>query len=227
MRRLQGDTSRSPRKVLPTTTPFVSTRTFSTTDLVAGAETATEKPTTAFDLDYYNPNDIHPYTKPLPGSVSFFARFVVRLWKLKQRRQKLLRIYRRSRTHPKKKRLRRSLARLNEQRKNIVLLADYSRKIVMPSFTFLLLGALMTSIIPRFHAECMQVVATLDPNPNKVLRALIGLGVTTTLGALFTGCRGALFWIAGSRANYNIRIKLHRNLLLQEAAFFDSNESGS
>lgn len=30
----------------------------------------------------------------------------------------------------------------------------------------------------------------------------------------------------GSRANYNVRVKLHRNLLLQEAAFFDDNETG-
>ena len=35
-----------------------------------------------------------------------------------------------------------------------------------------------------------------------------------------------LFKIEGSRANYNIRVKLHRNLLLQEAAFFDSTETG-
>lgn len=32
--------------------------------------------------------------------------------------------------------------------------------------------------------------------------------------------------IEGARANYNIRVKLHRNLLLQEAAFFDSTEPG-
>lgn len=31
---------------------------------------------------------------------------------------------------------------------------------------------------------------------------------------------------AGCRANYTIRVKLHRSLLLQEAAFFDSNETG-
>lgn len=35
-----------------------------------------------------------------------------------------------------------------------------------------------------------------------------------------------MFKIEGSRANYNIRVKLHRNLLLQEAAFFDSTETG-
>lgn len=33
-------------------------------------------------------------------------------------------------------------------------------------------------------------------------------------------------YAAGSRANYNVRVKLHRSLLLQEAAFFDSNEVG-
>lgn len=32
--------------------------------------------------------------------------------------------------------------------------------------------------------------------------------------------------LLGSRANYNVRVKLHRNLLLQEAAFFDMNETG-
>jgi ABC-type multidrug transport system fused ATPase/permease subunit len=31
----------------------------------------------------------------------------------------------------------------------------------------------------------------------------------------------------GSRGNYNIRVKLHRNLLLQEASFFDSTETGN
>lgn len=32
--------------------------------------------------------------------------------------------------------------------------------------------------------------------------------------------------MAGCRANYNVRVKLHRSLLLQEAAFFDSTETG-
>ena len=32
--------------------------------------------------------------------------------------------------------------------------------------------------------------------------------------------------LIGTRANYNVRVKLHRHLLLQEAAFFDDTESG-
>ena len=35
-----------------------------------------------------------------------------------------------------------------------------------------------------------------------------------------------MFEPKGCRANYNIRVKLHRSLLLQEAAFFDTNETG-
>jgi ABC-type multidrug transport system fused ATPase/permease subunit len=34
------------------------------------------------------------------------------------------------------------------------------------------------------------------------------------------------FFSTGCRANYNVRVKLHRSLLLQEAAFFDTNETG-
>ena len=60
-----------------------------------------------------------------------------------------------------------------------------------------------------------------------MVKSLFGLAVANVLAAVFTGMRGALFWIAGSRGNYNVRVKLHRNLLLQEAAFFDSTETGT
>jgi ABC-type multidrug transport system fused ATPase/permease subunit len=119
-----------------------------------------------------------------------------------------------------------SLRKLNEQRRQLVALADYTASIVAPSFFFLTLGALTTSIIPHYYSKCIQLVATLDPSPTRVCHALVGLAASCTLGALFTGLRGSLFWIAGSRGNYQIRVKLHRNLLLQEAAFFDSTETG-
>jgi ABC-type multidrug transport system fused ATPase/permease subunit len=59
-----------------------------------------------------------------------------------------------------------------------------------------------------------------------MIQSVTSLFFISALAALFTGLRGSLFWMAGSRANYNIRVKLHRNLLLQEAAFFDMNETG-
>jgi ABC-type multidrug transport system fused ATPase/permease subunit len=121
---------------------------------------------------------------------------------------------------------RNTFRKLNEQRINLVKLADYTAPIVAPSFLFLTLGALASSITPHYYASCIQLVATLDPSPARVWTAVVGLAASWTLEALFTGLRGSLFWIAGSRGNYQIRVKLHRNLLLQEAAFFDGTETG-
>jgi ABC-type multidrug transport system fused ATPase/permease subunit len=197
------------------------------------------------DEYYYNDasNEIRPETKPLRVSVTFFVTYVTQLLRERKRRRRLLQTIKskiqsssssqkklennNNNNNNNKRSWRNSWTKLNEQRKDLVQLADYSMAIVAPSFTFLTLGALMASIIPHYYAECIQLVATSAANTNaRVVRALVGLAVSCTLTAFFTGCRGSLFWIAGSRANYNIRCKLHRNLLLQEAAFFDANETG-
>jgi hypothetical protein len=94
---------------------------------------------------------------------------------------------------------RESLSVLNEQRRNLVALAGYTSSIVVPSFTFLVLGSLMNSIIPHYYSKCLQCVATLEPSRPKLLHALMGLAISSTLGAVFTGLRGCLFWIAGKR----------------------------
>jgi len=120
-----------------------------------------------------------------------------------------------------------TLARLNESRRKLIKLVGYDASLLAPSFGFLLLGALMTSIIPHYYSQCLTCLAAAETTSReKVLCCVVGLAVAHVLAALFTGMRGALFWIAGSRGNYNVRVKLHRNLLLQEAAFFDSTETG-
>ena len=183
---------------------------------------------TSDGLGYYDPNEISPKTKSLTESIIHFFRFILKLVRDNARRKRFLKLRQRASSTSTKKipAWYRTVLRLNEQRKNVVTLAGYTASIVAPSFLFLTLGALMTSIIPHYYAKCIQLVATLDPTPAHVYEAMIGLAVSNTLGALFTGMRGSLFWIGGSRANYNVRVKLHRNLLLQEAAFFDSTETG-
>ena len=127
-----------------------------------------------------------------------------------------------------KKGLRETLAGLNESRKSLITLVGYDSSLLVPSFGFLLLGALMTSIIPHYYSQCVTCLAAAESTSREtVVKSLFGLAVVNVLAALFTGMRGALFWIAGSRGNYNVRVKLHRNLLLQEAAFFDSTETGT
>jgi len=187
----------------------------------------------ALDLEYYSPNEIHPKTKSVPASISHFCHFVVTAFYGNNRKKRFRKLrYQVTRQRERaaglkyKPRWIQSLARLNEQRRNVVELADYTARIVAPSFVSLVLGALMVSVIPHYYAQCIQLVATVDADFGKVVAGLSGLVISSTLAALFTGLRGSLFWIAGSRANYNIRVKLHRNLLLQEAAFFDSTEVG-
>ena len=127
-----------------------------------------------------------------------------------------------------RKGLRETLAGLNESRKALIKLVGFDSSLLIPSFGFLLLGALMTSVIPHYYSQCLTcLVAAESTSRETVVKSLFGLAVANVLAAVFTGMRGALFWIAGSRGNYNVRVKLQKNLLLQEAAFFDSTETGT
>ena len=146
--------------------------------------------------ELYNPNQITPETKSITGSMAFYARFVIQALvanKLKKSKSQVLKKQRGAR----RKSFFENLAKLNEQRKNLVTLAGYNSRIVIPSFSFLFLGALMTSIVPLYESKCIQLVATLHPSRAKVVEALVGLVLSSTLASLFTGLRGSLFWLAG------------------------------
>jgi len=183
-------------------------------------------------LEYFDPyrsaNKIEPKTQTISGSLVFYAKFLVDhfskrplLCDTKTYIRRLLS----GKAKPEKEE-ESMWTKMNEQRKNIMTLAGYTMSFVVPSFGFLLLGAYMTSVVPSYWGKCIQCVATLTATKAQLAEALIGLGVSSILAGLFTGIRGSLFWIGGCRANYNIRVKLHRSLLLQEAAFFDTNETG-
>ena len=120
-----------------------------------------------------------------------------------------------------------TLYKLNESRKDLIKLVGYDSALLIPCFGFATLAALMNSIIPHFYGLCITCLANAATTSyEEMLKPLVGLGISSVLCALFTGFRGSLFWLAGSRGNYNVRVKLHRNLLIQEAAFFDSTETG-
>lgn len=152
--------------------------------------TATTTSTTAAEIESYDPfataNKIEPQTKPLPESMSFYAKYLIHYFFKTPKLGTKIRGQRRA-----------MWKKLNEQRKNVMTLAGYTSSIVKPSFGFLFLGALMTSIVPNYWGKCIQCVATLTATKGQLLEAIIGLGVTSTLAALFTGIRGSLFWIGG------------------------------
>lgn len=150
------------------------------------------------DPSNYDPyivaNTIHPETKPLPESIAFYAKFVVKHFSK-------LRLDRKTRERVKGKR-RAMWKKLDEQRKNIMTLAGYTSHIVFPSFLFLFLGAFMTSVVPSYYSKCIQCVSTLTASRAQLVEAVVGLGVTSTLAALFTGLRGSLFWIGGKSSHF-------------------------
>ena len=144
-------------------------------------------------------NLIHPRTKRLRKSFAFYAVYVIKEWQKIHKENRLQRLQGTIKELKKAKKAKRKAmwAKLNEQRKNIVQLADYKASICIPSFLFAFLGALMASITPSYYAKCVHCVSTLTDSPRQLLAAVIGLGITCTLEALFTGLRGSLFWIGG------------------------------
>lgn len=138
-------------------------------------------------------NSITPKTKSLRGSMYFYASYVIR--QLSENRSNKAAAAKKG--TEKTSSWRKLFSDLNEQRKNIVQLAGYNSEIIAPSFLFLLLGALMISIVPHFYSEAITCVASGEASSAKLMKVLSGLAITSTLGALFTGMRGSLFWIAG------------------------------
>lgn len=152
------------------------------------------------DTTNYDPydvaNNIEPETKSLPNSMAFYAQFVVKHFAENRLNRK---------GAEKVKGQRRAMwKKLNEQRKNIMSLAGYTSHIVTPSFLFLFLGALMTSVVPSYYSKCIHCVSTLSATRGQLVEALIGLGVSSIFAALFTGLRGSLFWIGGKWENLRI-----------------------
>ena len=146
--------------------------------------------------EQYDPNGIVPETKSIPESMQFYAKFVIQSF-MTNRLKKATR-HKTTKRGDRTKSFLEGIAKLNEHRKNLVTLAGYNANIVIPSFGFLFLGALLTSIVPLYEAKCIQLVATLHPSKHKVFEALVGLVASSTLASLFTGLRGSLFWLAGT-----------------------------
>lgn len=157
-------------------------------------------------------------TMNVSESMFFFARFVVRTIaeKRTQRRlgdvgrrrlrNRLRRLFLRHEIVPsiteteEKRGVMRSLHKLDETRQKLVGLVGYDSSLLFPAFSYLILGALFKSVIPHFYSACISFVAAGEANRNKLMLAMLGLGLSSVFEALFTGLRGALFWIAGKIA---------------------------
>mmetsp|Transcript_43334 Transcript_43334/g.101649 ORF Transcript_43334/g.101649 Transcript_43334/m.101649 type:complete len:416 (+) Transcript_43334:399-1646(+) len=119
-----------------------------------------------------------------------------------------------------------SILKLNENRKKLISLVGFDGRLIWASLTSLTIGAFFQASLPHFYGSALSAAIGGSSSEAKVIRALIHLFIASALAALFTSCRGSLFWMAGARAKFSVRTKLHRNLLNQDASFFDETETG-
>ncbi len=97
-----------------------------------------------------------------------------------------------------KKPLRETLTKLNKARKEMIELVGYNASLLIPCFGFAGLAAFMNSVIPHYYGLCINCLASAGTTTQAdVVKAISGLAGASFLCALFTGARGALFWLAG------------------------------
>ena len=107
-----------------------------------------------------------------------------------------------------KKSLRETISSLNKSRKELIDLVGYDASLLVPCFGFAMLAAFMNSVIPHYYGACVTCIANAATTTRgEVLAALTGLGISSALCSIFTGSRGALFWLAG-KITFTVRIKL-------------------
>jgi hypothetical protein len=92
-----------------------------------------------------------------------------------------------------------TLRNLNDSRKELIELVGYDANLLVSCFGFAVLAAFMNSVIPHYYGQSVNCLANaMTTTRPDIVKALTGLGVASVLCALFTGIRGALFWLAGA-----------------------------
>lgn len=147
-----------------------------------------------------------PKTLPLLQSFALFCRYALKYWREKKEERLTAKELRRARKSAGwiRKILDRqtstwtTLQQFHASAKNLFNLVGYDAALLLPAGCFLVLGAVFESIRPHYWSKCISYVVSGEPHRSKVMNALVGLSVSNFLAALFTGLRGAMFWIAGT-----------------------------
>ena len=81
-------------------------------------------------------------------------------------------------------------------------------------------AALADVAVPHFSSGALTAVVAKDQARVRV--QLRGLALSSLASATFTGVRGGLFWLAGTRVVTRLRLALFGAMLRQEVGFFDA-----
>ena len=85
-------------------------------------------------------------------------------------------------------------------------------------------AALADVAVPHYSSGALTAVVAKDQA--RVRAQLWGLSIASLLSATFTGVRGGLFWLAGTRVVTRLRLALFSAMLKQDIAFFDATSTG-
>lgn len=93
------------------------------------------------------------------------------------------------------------------------------------AFGSLAVAAIGEALLPALQAAALNAVL-YGAAPSGLRSALLRLGGTGLLTSLFTGIRGYVFWITGSRLVARLRTLLFGSLIRQPQAFHDEQGPG-
>jgi hypothetical protein len=147
-----------------------------------------------------------PKTLPLLQSFALFCRYALKYWAEKNEERLTVKELRRARKSTgglgnfldSKSNNWNTVKQFYTSAKNLFKLVGYDAALLLPAGCFLVLGAVFESIRPHYWSKCISYVVSGEPHRSTVMNALVGLSVSNFLAALFTGLRGAMFWIAGT-----------------------------
>lgn len=100
------------------------------------------------------------------------------------------------------------------------------RWLVLASMVTLILAAGCAVAVPHYSSRALNAAAFAQDKA-EFARSLRGMICFNLLASVFTGLRGALFWLAGTHVVAKVRFDLLASLLNQEIAFHDASETGA
>ncbi|CBJ27348.1 ATP-binding cassette, sub-family B, member 8 precursor [Ectocarpus siliculosus] len=100
------------------------------------------------------------------------------------------------------------------------------RGVLLASIVTLVLAAACEIAVPHYSSRALNAAAFANDRV-EFARSLQGMVAYSLLASVFTGLRGACFWLAGTHVVAKVRFDLLSSLLKQDISFHDSNETGA
>ncbi|CAB1103399.1 unnamed protein product [Ectocarpus sp. CCAP 1310/34] len=98
--------------------------------------------------------------------------------------------------------------------------------VLLASVVTLVLAAACEVAVPHYSSRALNAAAFANDRV-EFARSLQGMVAYSLLASVFTGLRGACFWLAGTHVVAKVRFDLLSSLLKQDISFHDSNETGA